>query len=95
MAEHLGLIFAKAYLDAAPCYWLLASFSGPRSLRRVLNSFQLGPQILEDTPSRHEVVLPSPAELSRFFSLSLSTAKPATFLVYEVGGNIGKFPCGK
>lgn len=53
------------------------------------------PHILEDTPSRHEVVLPSPAELSRFFSLSHSTAKPATFLVYEVGGNIGKFPCGK
>lgn len=39
MAERLGLIFAKVYLDATPCCcWLLASFRGPRSLRRVLNS---------------------------------------------------------
>ena len=40
------------------------------------------------------MVLLSPAELSRYFSLFDSTAKPATFLVYEVGGNIGKFPWG-
>lgn len=94
MTERLGLIIPKVYLDATPCCWLLASFSGSRSLRRVLNSFQLGPQILEDAPSRPGVFLPFPAELSRFFSLSHSAPKLATFSVYEVGGNIGKFPVG-
>lgn len=74
-----------------------ASFIGSSSLRRVPRPFLLRPQILKDAPSRPGVVLPSEAEPRVGFSLSYSNTKkkPATFLVYEVGGNIGKFPGGK
>lgn len=82
-------------ISASPSPWLLASFIGSSSFRRILGPFLLGPQIPEDAPSRPGVVLLFVAEASGVFSLSYSNRKPVTFLVYEVGGNIGKFPDGK